>query len=176
MGDERRQWRRFLGKGIPSVFRVNREFAALAAPHFFKVSALLRRSRPELTLTLADVLHECNLQHATRRSWTSTAISHSAFQGGRFANGNTVPRLLLAQLSRCRYRHSTSERTSPATGLSIHRKLRSPTWTTFDERSVRDGQGGRYYGRSRLTGSARHASPPLSEDWREWTRIRGGER
>ena len=41
MGDERRKWRRLLGKGTSSVFRVNREFAALAAPHLFKVSPLL---------------------------------------------------------------------------------------------------------------------------------------
>ena len=35
--DKRRKWRRLLGKGISSVFRLNREFAALAAPHLFKV-------------------------------------------------------------------------------------------------------------------------------------------
>ena len=40
MEDERRKWRRLLGKGISSVFRVNRQFAALAAPHLFKVSTL----------------------------------------------------------------------------------------------------------------------------------------
>ena len=47
--DERRKWRRLLGKGISSVFRVNREFAALATPHLFKVSAPLRRDRHQLT-------------------------------------------------------------------------------------------------------------------------------
>ena len=35
--DERRRWRRLLGKGISSVFRVNREFSTLAAPHLFTV-------------------------------------------------------------------------------------------------------------------------------------------
>ena len=35
--DERRKWRRLVGKGLSSVFRVNREFSALAAPHLFTV-------------------------------------------------------------------------------------------------------------------------------------------
>ena len=155
--DERRKWRRLLGKGVSSVFRVNREFAALAAPHLFTVCRSESTARRELTLVYVDILLERVLSPATQRSRTSPSIPRESFHDARFKkNRPRATTVRSARLACFRHRYSASERSSTETGWSIRNDLHSTSGTAPHGRRLRSGEAGRNGGSVRGAGVVRN--------------------